>query len=190
VIFHSFPKINNSNIYSYNKMNNKMNIDKLFEAIQILVNEEVKRQLPNAVKQEIAKLNEVKTSVKPKSNGLSMAKAILGEDTTTVSSKKPKKQVTYTKNPMINQILNETQQQKFDMGDTEFRTANFDHSNANTIIDRAAFAAKIGYGDMINLPSTTIEGRPVNISNEAVQPVVKALNRDYTELVKRFNKPK
>lgn len=168
-------------------MKNKMNIDKLFEAIQILVNEEVKRQLPNAVKQELVKLTEAKSAPKPKSTGLSTSKAILGEKT---SPKLPKTEVVYTKNPMINQILNETKQQQIGEGDTDFRTANFDTSNMGAITNRAALATKMGYGDMVNLPDTTLEGRPVNLANEAVGNVAKALNRDYSALVARFNKPK
>ena len=168
-----------------------MDTDKLLKAIQLLINEELKQQLPKAVKNEVAKLlNEANViTPKQKSKGLSMAKAILGEDiVNTITPTKIKKEVHYTKNPVLNQILNETRQMSVDMGDTEFRTANFDTSNASSIIDRAAFAQKLGYGDTVNIPSTTIEGRSVNTSNENVAPVIKALNRDYSELVKRFKK--
>jgi hypothetical protein len=67
-----------------------MNVDKLLKAIQILVQEEVKKQLPiivkEVVKREVSNLiqedNSKSTQTKPKQNkGISISKAILGEDT-------------------------------------------------------------------------------------------------------------
>ena len=169
-----------------------MDTDKLLKAIQILIKEELKVQLPK-IKAEVAKqlLAEQQRQSKPKSTGLSMAKAILGEPQQQKQPQQPiKKEIRYTNNPVINQILNETRENPIDLGDTEFRTANFSTENAGAIIDRAAFAERIGYGDMASsvIPTTTIEGRPVNMANENIAPVVKALNRDYSELVKRFKK--
>ena len=57
-----------------------MNTDKLLEAIQILVKEEVKRQPPTIIK-EVVKSELKKTlseQKQPKNTGLSMAKAIFG----------------------------------------------------------------------------------------------------------------
>ena len=154
-----------------------MNTDKLLEAIQILVKEEVKRQLPSIIKEvvksELKKtLSEQKQS---KSTGLSMAKAILGDDEPKVVESK-----TYTKNPMINQILNET---KAAVADGGFRTMAFGQADMGSIVGRTAVAEKMGYGEFANRPQKTGLGVQTGVAE-----LDKALNRDYSELVKRFKK--
>ena len=155
-----------------------MNTDKLLEAIQILVKEEVKRQLPTIIKEvvksELKKtLSEQKQS---KSTGLSMAKAILGDDEPKVVEPK-----TYTKNPMINQILNETRAAV--SNDGGYRTMSFGQGNMGSIIGKTAIAEKMGYGEFAGGGQRT--GLGVQTGNESLD---KALNRDYSELVKRFKK--
>jgi len=157
-----------------------MNTDKLLKAIQILVQEEVKQQLPalikEGVKAEMKKIMAEGKVVKPKSEGLSMAKAILGDDEPMVESKKE-----YSKNPMINQILNET---KAAVGnDGGYRTMSFGQSDMGSILGRNAIAEKMGYGEFAGGPQKT--GLGVETGNESLD---KALNRDYSELVKRFKK--
>lgn len=140
-----------------------MNTDKLLKAIQILIREEVNEQLPKLVKKEILKLNEQR-SVK--------------------STKKPDNtNVTYTKNSMINDILNETRLHR----DDEFRTLNFDQSNVTDVSTlRSRFASQLGYEDMQPMTMQTLTGTPVDTNNDAVKNVMSAMNRDYSELVKRF----
>ena len=165
-----------------------MDMDKLLEAIQILVKEELKEQLPalikEGVKAEMKKmLSETKVASKPVSKSISMAKAILGEDTITesvVQKEVPAKQ--YSKNPIINQILNETRG-GIPQGDGGFRTMNFGQGDMGSIAGRTAVADKMGYGDMAKGPSPTGLG-----VNTGVAEIDKALNRDYSELVKRFKK--
>jgi hypothetical protein len=157
-----------------------MNTDKLLKAIQILVQEEVKQQLPalikEGVKAEMKKLMAEGKVVKPENTGLSMAKAILGED-----EPKTIKQQTYSKNPMINQILNETRQAV--SNDNGYRTVSFGTSDMGSIAGRTAIAEKMGYGDLARGPQPS--GLGVQTGNETLD---KALNRDYSELVKRFKK--
>ena len=165
-----------------------MDMDKLLEAIQILVKEELKEQLPalikEGVKAEMKKmLSETKIAPKPVSKSISMAKAILGDDTIKESvapAVAPTKQ--YSKNPMINQILNETRG-GIPQGDGEFRTMNFGQGDMGSIVGKSAIAEKMGYGDMTKGPSPTGLG-----VNTGVAEIDKALNRDYSELVKRFKK--
>ena len=165
-----------------------MDMDKLLEAIQILVKEELKEQLPalikEGVKAEMKKmLSETKVAPKPVSKSISMAKAILGDDTikeSVVQTEVPTKQ--YSKNPMINQILNETRG-GIPQGDGGFRTMNFGQGDIGSIAGRTAVADKMGYGDMVKGPSPTGLG-----VNTGVAEIDKALNRDYSELVKRFKK--
>jgi hypothetical protein len=165
-----------------------MDTDKLLKAIQILIKEELKEQLPalikESVKAEMKKmLAEGKQSAKPKTTGLSMAKAMLDDELIeeSVSTKVvPQKQ--FSKNPMINQILNETRG-GIPQGDGGFRTMNFGQGDMGSIVGKTAIAEKMGYGDLAKGPSPTGLG-----VNTGVAEIDKALNRDYSELVKRFKK--
>ncbi len=158
-----------------------MNTDKLLKAIQILVQEEVKQQLPTLIKEgvraEMKKLMAEGKVVKPKSEGLSMAKAILGDG----EPKKEIKEESFSKNPMINQILNETRQAVG--SDGGFRTMSFGQGDMGAIVGRTAIAEKMGYGEFTS--GTQKSGLGVQTG---VAELDKAFNRDYSELVKRFKK--
>jgi len=164
-----------------------MNTEKLLQAIQILIKEELKEQLPalikEGVKAEMKKmLAEGKQSTKPQPIGLSMAKAILEDDAVMESVKQKVPQKTFSKNPMINQILNETRG-GIPQGDGGFKTMNFGQGDMGSIVGKTAIAEKMGYGDLVKGPSPTGLG-----VNTGVPELDKALNRDYSELVKRFKK--
>jgi len=164
-----------------------MDTDKLLKAIQILIKEELKDQLPSLIKEtvraEVKKLiAEGKQPAKSQPNGLSMAKAILEDDVIIESVKEKVEQKKFSKNPMINQILNETRG-GIPQGDGGFRTMNFGQGDMGSIVGRTAIAEKMGYGDMAKGPQPTGLG-----VNTGVAEIDKALNRDYSELVKRFKK--
>ncbi len=160
-----------------------MDSSKLLKAIQILIKEELKEQLPTLIKESVKAevkriLAEQAKPQQPKkqNTGLSMAKAILGEDTST----KPVEEVQYVKDTVLNQILNETRMSSMD------KTVSFNNPNiagAGLAGLRAEMASKMGYGDFGGGAQPT--GLGVQTGNEALD---KALNRDYSELVKRFNK--
>jgi len=155
-----------------------MNTDKLLEAIQILVKEELKKQLPIVIK-EVVKSELKKTLSEQKqlkNTGLSMAKAILGDDESQVVEQK-----TYTKNPMINQILNETKAAV--SNDGGFRTMSFGQGDMGSIVGRTAIAEKMGYGEFAGGAQKTGLGVQTGVAE-----LDKAFNRDYSELVKRFKK--
>ena len=156
-----------------------MNTDKLLKAIQILVQEEVKQQLPalikEGVKAEMKKMMAEGKVVKPKSEGLSIAKAILGDDEPKIEQKK------YTKNPMINQILNETKAAV--ANDGGFRTMSFGQADMGSIVGRTTLAEKMGYGEFAGGAQKTGLGVQTGVAE-----LDKAFNRDYSELVKRFKK--
>lgn len=157
-----------------------MNTDKLLKAIQILVKEEIKQQLPSIIKEAVkSEMKKVLAEQKqPKNTGLSMAKAILSDDEPKVVEQKA-----YTKNPMINQILNETRA-AVSNGDGGYRTMSFGQADMGSIVGRTALAEKMGYGEFAGGgPQKT--GLGVQTGNESLD---KALNRDYSELVKRFKK--
>jgi hypothetical protein len=166
-----------------------MDTGKLLEAIQILIKEELKEQLPalikEGVKAEMKKmLSETKIAPKPQSKGISMAKAILGDEPIqeSVQSKQTAPIKQYSKNPMINQILNETRG-GIPQGDGGFRTMNFGQGDMGSIVGGTALAEKMGYGDMAKGPQPTGLGVSTGVAE-----IDKALNRDYSELVKRFKK--
>jgi hypothetical protein len=167
-----------------------MNTDKLLKAIQILIEDEFKRQLP-IILAEIKSKTSKKTIVE-KINGKyniesiqtpSMAKAILGE-----GYNSSKSEVRYTKNPMINKILNETKNASAYPGATngyeEWPIMNNPITNVTPVNNvesiKASMAQKMGYGDMVSG-----KGLGVDTGNDALN---KALNRDYSELVRRFDK--
>ena len=156
-----------------------MNTDKLIQAIQILVKEELKQQLPGLIKEAVrSEMKKVLAEQKqPKNTNLSMAKAILGDDAPKVVESK-----TYTKNPMINQILNETRAAV--SNDGGYRTMSFGQGDMGSIVGRTAIAEKMGYGDFAGGgPQKTGLGVQTGVAE-----LDKALNRDYSELVKRFKK--
>jgi hypothetical protein len=165
-----------------------MNTDKLLKAIQILIKEELKEQLPQLIKEtvraEMKKLIvEGKQPAKPKSTGLSMAAAMLDEETITESVQtKIIGEKQFSKNPMINQILNETAMAPA-TGDGGFRTMNFGQADMGSVVGRTAVADKMGYGDLARGPQPNGLG-----VQTGVPELDKALNRDYSELVKRFKK--
>jgi hypothetical protein len=111
-----------------------------------------------------------------------MAKAMLDDDIIEESvstNTAPQKQ--FSKNPMINQILNETAMAP-STGDG-YRTMSFGQSDMGSIAGRTAIAEKMGYGDLAKGPQPTGLG-----VNTGVAELDKAFNRDYSELVKRFKK--
>jgi len=156
-----------------------MDTEKLIQAIQILIKEELKQQLTVIVKEVVgSEMKKILAEKKqPKNTGLSMAKAILGDD-------KPKvvEQKTYTKNPMINQILNETKAGL--SNDGGYRTMTFGTNDMGSIVGRTAMAEKMGYGEFAGGgPQKTGLGVQTGVAE-----LDKALNRDYSELVKRFKR--
>jgi hypothetical protein len=166
-----------------------MDTNKLLKAIQILVEEEVKKQLP-AIKASVRKeiMAEMKISKNVQKSPLSMAKAIL-EDDATITESKPKVKKRYSSNPLLNDVLNETAGGiAGDMGDSDFRTMNFGSSDMQSVAGRQIIASKFGYGDMMNVTTTSPDGRPLDIQNPNAEVVLNAMNRDYSQLVKRFNK--
>ena len=163
-----------------------MNTDKLIQAIQILVKEELKQQLSDIIKEAVrSEMKKVLAEQKQSKNtGLSMAKAMLDDEpiiesvqTTKIAANKQ-----FSKNPMINQILNETKG-GIPQGDGGFRTMNFGQGDMGSIVGRTAIAEKMGYGDLAKGPSPTGLGVTTGVAE-----IDKALNRDYSELVKRFKK--
>jgi hypothetical protein len=157
-----------------------MNTDKLIEAIQILVEQEVKRQFEiiTGKKSVVSKKIATESVSNPKKiKTPSIAKAILGEH-------KKIKEVQYTKDPVLNKILNETKQTMGSKSglnegypgmppiEEQFAEYKTMPTNINPILPNPFSQSNRG-------------GLGVQTGNDALD---KALNRNYSELVKRFNK--
>jgi hypothetical protein len=98
----------------------------------------------------------------------------------------------YSKNPMLNDILNETSPLK---GDSNYLAevfgSNVDYNNYDewpTMRSTpTAMSGKMGVANMI--PTTDTEGRPVQ-NTHVPEEVASALTRDYSALMKAINKKK
>ena len=168
--------------------------NKLAQVIRKIVREEVRKEvrtLLNEQQKPKPKQKEFKTGLK---------RALGLQESVPRKTRKPKVKTQYTKNTMLNDILNETagelagaQVASLDeyptMGSQAYTT-----NNASTF-DRKSLAAKMGYGDVNQgtpsiqemVPTRNTSGGTAR--NIEVDPsVAKALTRDYSELVKKFSK--
>ena len=126
-----------------------------------LIREVVKREIKSVVKNE---LNEALTILENKESDDSLLSNKIKVNTV----KQPKKN--YTNNSMLNEVLNETS------------TEGWPEISQQDV--RSRFAAL--QGDTV--PTTDINNMPVDKSKLEKDGLGKALTRDYSELVKRFNK--
>ena len=188
-------------------MINIMNVDKLLEAIQIIVKSEfkqlkpvlkevVRREVKKLIKEELTKLNESKKKGKRSVDTTFMDMNMTDDDLVIDShTSKNKDKKLFNNNSPMHAILNETYQTyngASNVEDDEDKTVMFDssdvhgnvHGNANTELQRASLAAKMGYGDFV-LSNENIK-KPGLGENTGHDYLDKALNRDYTELVRRF----
>lgn len=169
-----------------------MNTDKLLKAIQILVKEELKQQLPLIVKEVrksvLAEMVKKTTTENSEVRKPSKAKSMLVSVEPLVGEKKVVEETKFTKNPAINSILNEMAVNGYhgapaEGGYEEWPTMGnpLDGAAAGSSpsLNRASMAAMMGYGDMVGERT----GLGVQTGNEVLD---KAFNRDYSELVKRF----
>ena len=169
-----------------------MDTEKLVKAIQILIKEEIKSILPTlvkeAVKAETAKLLKENKELKNQLVAQQQPATPTFMDMDVNEGVQPKKQ--FTKNAVINDILNQTKpfsqtginESVLDRTMT-FTTQNVPMGGGMAPDLRAQMAAQMGYGDFGRGPQPS--GLGVQTGNESLD---KALNRDYSELVKRFKK--
>lgn len=186
-----------------------MDTKKLAQLVKLVVEKEVKRQLPKLVSEEVKKnlalLNETTTKKvgSKEYDAFEMANKVLNEDRENnveevqVPSFIQNKRL--SKNPVLNEVLNQTQpfsaqQQespsvldnfKEPVQESVDKTLSFDSSMAQGGVDvmRAQMAQKMGYGDMNR--GSSKQGLGVNTGLPGLDRI---LNRDNSELVKRFKK--
>ena len=176
-----------------------MSTNKLAQVIRKIVREEVRKE----VRQVLTERKKPKVTKDEFNTGLQHALGL--SDSIERAARKPKVKKEYTKNKMLNDILNETAGDiaagatSRIAGETgEYPTMGgqtFSAGNAQTF-DRNSLAAKMGYGDMTPsgqptiqemIPKTDVRGMSSRVA-EVDPGVAKALTRDYSELVKRFKK--
>lgn len=133
----------------------------------------IREEVTTAVRGEMrAILNEGKTDhFKSIEHGLSLHDMI----DEPVPVRKPKTRE-YSKNSMLNDILNETGPLRENAAGN---TMNFNSQMAQGFAGNPAVA-----------PTVDLEGRPVNTSNEKVATVVNAMTKDYSALMKAIDKKK
>lgn len=181
-------------LYKEQKKIKVMNTDKLLKAIQILIKEELKETLPKLVKEavrvETAKLLKENKDLKRQLVKAQSQPTFMDMDLNENNNLSVKSQKTYTKNPVLNDILNQTtplsktptNESVLDRTMT-FTTENVPMGGGMKPDLRAQMAARMGYGDFSM--GVQQDGLGVQTGNEALD---KALNRNYSELVKRFKK--
>ena len=152
--------------------------NKLVSLIKELVRQEVKKELTEIF---------IKEGIK------SVTENISKNDVVEVLPKrkpKPKKQVTYTKNPVLNDILNETANGGTDEYE-EYPTMT------GKTFDSTRMAEAIGYGNVTmgdaesrrkQAAIQTAQAAGADTNNEAVQNVMQDLTKDYRGVMKALDK--
>lgn len=151
--------------------------NKLANLIRELVKQEVKKQVTEIF---------IKEGVK------SMTESASKNDVMEVLPKrkaKPKKEVTYTKNPVLNDILNETANAGTDEYE-EYPTMT------GKAFDSTRMAEAMGYGGILGDAESrrkqaaiqTAQAVGADTNNEAVQNVMQDLTKDYRGVMKALDK--
>jgi hypothetical protein len=209
-----------------------MDSKKLAQLIKLVVEQEIKKQLPKMIKEEVSKLLNETTIPKPKKDILEevdpfeLATLLLEKDRTTTTIKEEVRQVQpikqLSRNSTINEILNQTKpftsaqrnagqvgggssildnyqmEQPINEGYSNSHIPNY--MDAEPDIDktisygsgaqggietmRSQMASKMGYGDM---GGSGIKKSGLGVTT-GLAGLDRILNRDNSELVKRFKK--
>ena len=163
-----------------------MDTDKLVKVIQIIVKEEIKVILPKLVKEgvkkEMTKLlkenKQLREALKPQQSTFMDSEPVAEQQT------QPQRQ--FSSNPAINEVLAQTQpfsaqQRQSNGAGDDWKTMSFDSTSTHTL-GQENIAQQMGYGNM-----APKQGLGVQTGNSALD---KALNRDYSGLMKAMDKKK
>lgn len=176
-----------------------MESKKLVKVIKALVEVEVKKQQLNFLQNQFPKILEeaVKSRIKSKPktkttevDPFTLAEAVLEQDRTESTQN-----VSYTKNESLNKILNETAQAQ--STENMDKTLSFGTHNVPTGQQpigtepisnmRSSMAAQMGYGDMQMGGASKPQGGGLGVQT-GLPGLDKILNRDNSELVKKFKR--
>ena len=177
-----------------------MDSKKLVKVIKSLVEVEVakkqeqflKNVFPKILEEEVNKrLGQVQKSESPNVDPFSLAEAVLEKDRAGSSDKEPSDKIKYTKNAILNEVLNQTAVAEPDIDKTvTFGTHNVPMgAEAPVGVSlglKDSMAQKMGYGDL------QAQGRGASPKGLGVQTGLagldKILNRDNSQLVKAMSK--
>lgn len=176
-----------------------MNTDKLVKAIQIIVKQELKEVIPPLVKEGVKKemrklLKEEQLKSKPpitNSANINTEENFMDESVVEqpTSSETTQSKKVLSKNPVINQILQETKpfadsKRTVNESNDEWKTMKFDSSDTHTVAKKD-IVQQYNNGGRSSGPSKG--GLGVNTGLASLDRI---LNRDNSELVKAFNRKK
>ena len=173
-----------------------MSTNKLAQVIRKIVREEVRKEVRSLLNEQ----KKPKVTKKEFNTGLQHALGL--QDSVDRRARAPKNTKQYTKNTMLNDILNETAG-NIAAGNASRIGSDYPTMGGETLtsanaqpFDRNSLAAKMGYGEVSPSGTPTVQEMipQRNTSggiahNTEVDPIIaKALTRDYSELVKKFKK--
>ncbi len=141
--------------------------------VRKVVREELKpmlKEIKNSQKPIIKEIKSKKVKVDPLD--INVEEIVAADKTPSVS--KPK---SFIKNPMLNELLNETHQS----GEWRSMDAQFGSNQAQAWSGRESTTAA---------PTQDIDGRPVDTTNPEVANVMGAITKDYSQLMKAIDKKK
>tara|TARA_R110002050_G_scaffold118879_2_gene236566 strand:+ start:5714 stop:6163 length:450 start_codon:yes stop_codon:yes gene_type:complete len=139
-----------------------------------LLRKVIREEVSNAIKAELKPiLNEVRST----KHDITLQE--IASTPTRASTSNKKKQ--YTKNSMLNDLLNETAAVATMDAGVEWNTPKFKSNLADAIGMNPAPRA---------LATSGINGEAVNMNNEAVASTVNAMTKDYSALMKAIDKKK
>lgn len=153
----------------------------LAQLLEVIVRKVVREELKPI-------LSEVKKSNKPVIKEVTSKKKKVRKDPLDVEhifEKRTTEKQTFTKDSMLNDLLNET------ANDGEWRNMDSMYtSNQAQGFDRAQMASALGYGAQSVIPTTDVDGKPVDMDVLQSSGVADALTRDYSGLMKAINAKK
>jgi hypothetical protein len=186
-----------------------MNTDKLIKAIQIIVAEEIKSVLPKLVKEgvkkEMVKLlkenKQLREALKPTKKVVPTEPTFMDDAINEITQPQPQQRM-LSRNPVLNQILNQTTplsisenttksvldniQPTYAGAPTEVSSGTMDFGTQSThTLGAQSIADKMGYGDM--QPAGKKQGLGVSTGLAGLDRI---LNRDNSELIKAWDKSK
>ena len=143
--------------------------------VRKVVREELKPLLSEAKRTRTPLIKEKKvTKLEKKFDPLDVSGILDKKSTNTKSTK-----VEYTKNPMLNEMLNDTH----DSGEWKSMDSTFGANQAQGF-NRQSMASELGYGEESMIPDTDVDGRPTNMEALQSSGVADALTKDYSGLMK------
>ncbi len=129
--------------------------------------------LRKVIREEVSKA--IKTELKPLLNEV---KSVNENTSLTNITPRPVTKKKYTKNPVLNDLLNET---------AAVPSAGYDTLNYKS---EMAQAFGMEQHNAPVAPMTGINGEVINMNNEAVKTTVNAMTKDYSALMKAIDKKK